>query len=423
VSSVGNSVVSITGNPIIRNGVYDSTAGAGRYVTYGAIPAQRQWVTSGFTIAFWLNVAQSSFDGSIITIFDNCSLSPNPGGFYVVLDDRGGATPTNGFNIAFGTGTGGTTNRTGLVSNCVSNSTWEHFVIVCSTTGIAVYKNGAALSVTNSGSGTGYLPTFANMRFGGRSSDGGFPLQGMVKDTRFYTGQLSAQEISDLYANKTDQFLNEAYGLWLFDEASYDYTNKRVLDKTPNARHLTIGDGSTTTTFPTKLPRSGFSYDGGDYFYRAMSGVSDTAGTFSVRVTFQGLSQVPILMGQAVTQNSLYISYDTLGVGRVPSYNNVSTPGTTIGSVPIRQGTPTTLSVSWDSTTVYMYVDGVLFNSGARVSNTNFAAVSNLWLGQSGLSSLYQTGGISGAAFFTSVLTPLQHALLHEYLKSNSNRA
>jgi hypothetical protein len=45
----------------------------------------------------------------------------------------------------------------------------------------------------------------------------------------------------------------------------HDATNLRTLDVSGNGNHFQFGDGSTSTTYPTKLARRGYSFDGGDY--------------------------------------------------------------------------------------------------------------------------------------------------------------
>lgn len=407
-NSAGNSIVSIVGNPIIRNGVYDSTAGAGRSIIYSAIPTQRQWVTSGFTVAFWLNVAQSTFDGTFATIFDNCSLSPNTGGLYIVIDDRGGGSPTNGLNVAFGSGTGGATNRTGVVSNCISNNTWEHFVIVCSTTAISIYKNGTALSVTNTGSGTGYLPTFANMRFGGRSSDGGFPLQAMVKATRFYTGQLSAQEAADLYSNATSNWF--AAGKV---ESAYNFSEAGPLrDLSGLGKDASLAGG---TTDPTRLQKSGYLFDGSDDYIV----VPPTMPHFVTSYTLAALCKPGVESGTGgviygVGNNYEHYLYGGNYYGRNRTGSFVST-----SAAPYKVGVVQSFISTYDGTTIKAYINGVLVGSASQTGTT----VDSVYLPRIGKGATVVpfSGVIYNHVHLNYAVTPLQASLIDQELRAWAN--
>lgn len=420
-NSVGNSVVSITGNPLIRNGVYNSTAGTGRYITYGAIPNQRDWTSSGFSVSFWLNVAQSTFDGTYVVILDNCGLSPNQGGFYIVLDDRGTSQPTNGFNVAFGTGTGGATSVLGKVSNCISDSTWEHFVVVFSTTSIAIYKNGAALSVTNSGSGTGYLPTFANMRFGGRSSDGATSLRAQVKDVQIFTGQLTAQEALELYAGSSTQFLQHAYALHVYNEKSYQPTTATFRDLSGNNRPLTIGDGSTAASFPAKTIRCGMNYVNSDYMaMTGLTGISNSEGTIAWNCSVWNNSATVLnFIGETATKNNVYVVYDSPTTGRLLSYDNASSLTTVMTGVSLGTGVQRTVAVSWDASNFYLYIDGKLSQTAARPANTTLSNSAFMNLGQLG-GAFYLGGFAYGDGIWNQALTAREHAMLHQFFMEQS---
>lgn len=58
---------------------------------------------------------------------------------------------------------------------------------------------------------------------------------------------------------------------------NYDPTNTRVLDASGNGNHLTLGDGSTASTYPTNLTKIGYRSDGSDDYLQ----LPDRAGKYA----------------------------------------------------------------------------------------------------------------------------------------------
>ena len=96
----------------------------------------------------------------------------------------------------------------------------------------------------------GYIAAFGNFK---------------MEALKFWTSQLTLQEALDYFQNSTFNYRNKAVLDLPMDLASYDFTNKKVLDRSGKGNDATLGDGSTASTFPTKLSTKGFSFDGGDY--------------------------------------------------------------------------------------------------------------------------------------------------------------
>jgi hypothetical protein len=80
---------------------------------------------------------------------------------------------------------------------------------------------------------------------------------------------------------------------FIIDNVVLKEGSPRTLDITKNANHAQFGDGATSTTYPTKNQRRGYSFDGGDYMV-----VSDTSdlefptGDFSFSFCAKGDSSV-----------------------------------------------------------------------------------------------------------------------------------
>lgn len=96
---------------------------------------------------------------------------------------------------------------------------------------------------------------------GADDSFGDFQIEGL----KLWNVVLTAQEALDYANNATFNYMNEAKLVLDYKADSHDPTNVRTLDKSISGFNGTLGDGSTPSTYPTKLPKRGYSFDGGDY--------------------------------------------------------------------------------------------------------------------------------------------------------------
>jgi hypothetical protein len=87
---------------------------------------------------------------------------------------------------------------------------------------------------------------------------------------KIYSKAFTADEVLDDY--QSDQYREvtpENALLWLPFRSQYDVAGVRVSDNLGKATGapatVTMGDGTTSTTFPTQLSGGGISFDGGDY--------------------------------------------------------------------------------------------------------------------------------------------------------------
>lgn len=421
-TTVGLNGGTLVGSPTINNG-YDATAATGKSITYRRLSGEGKAKGGGLTLSFKLKIAHADFDGTLASVFDNCSHSPNNGGFYLVLDDRGGGNPTNGLNFGLGTGTGGTS-RAFVVSNVIDNNIENHYVI--SYDGVStcvVYKNGVAFATTASGSGSGFNPspaTNTTFRIGARSSDGALTIKGTLKDCRVWAGTLTAQEALDLYNNATFTYKDKNIIDLPMTMDTYDFTNKLVLDKSGRGNNFTLGNGSTSSTYPTKLPTQGFSIDGGDYLKRTVSGISNTSGTLSLCFKTDVLTtQIGMLLGETTSKNNVYFVWDSKESGRVTMYNSSS--GATNVFTSVMTGTNTmTISIAWNATTIFYCANKQFIAAVSRPANVDLSAATNIFLGFSG-TSFYVTGKLYSFKLNSLMLTPTQCLDLHLKMLSEIN--
>lgn len=92
------------------------------------------------------------------------------------------------------------------------------------------------------------------------------PFFGSVSMVKIFKGdKFTTQDVQAYWNQRITARPEQAASYWFFDQARHDATNVQSLDVARNARHMQFGDGATSTTYPTKLSKHGYSFDGGDY--------------------------------------------------------------------------------------------------------------------------------------------------------------
>jgi len=176
--------------------------------------------TSSFSIAVW--VKQPSFSG-IRGIFGN-------------WQETGLILRTNGSGVQFYTHMNSTTKS---VSNNPSPSvdTWNHIAATCDGSTMTLYFNDSSIGTPASVSGA--LPTLTNQWWVHDPGSTSIQKQDcQLADARIYSKELSASEVSDLYAGT---HVSDSLEAWYFTD------NDDVDDYSGNARHGT-NDGTTYST-------------------------------------------------------------------------------------------------------------------------------------------------------------------------------
>jgi hypothetical protein len=203
----------ISGNPVTKNG-YTAFDGTDDKITYN------QPVYGIKSVSFDLYVGTTTEQ----VMEFNTSQS--------IIVSAGTLTATNW--------TAATIYLNGMVSAVVAATTWYRVTITTATA-----FNGTAISLGNISTG------FGNIR---------------LKNLSFSKSSRAAQEALDDYKGSTYNYEGKAVlNLPMHDKigSAVPYTTS---DLSGNGYNATLGDGSTSTTFPTKLGhRNGFTYDSGDY--------------------------------------------------------------------------------------------------------------------------------------------------------------
>lgn len=210
--------------------------------------------------------------------------------------------------------------RSGADQAAVAYATWSPYwkagqknTLVVSS-GISGYGYYIYLNGTLVGSGPGnYGALVANsaLYIGAYGAGATSKFKGIIHSLKIFRHTsssqfLTAREALDYYTGQTFTYDKRATVILPMTADCHDATNKRTLDISGNGNHFTFGDGSTATTFPTKLAKRGYYLDGGDYFKSAIGLVSALTNYTVVILTSGQLQQTyyPLSIGNAADSTS-----------------------------------------------------------------------------------------------------------------------
>ncbi|KKM26566.1 hypothetical protein LCGC14_1583520 [marine sediment metagenome] len=161
----------------------------------------------------------------------------------------------------------------------------RNILVVSSTTGdTSAWLNGNLILDAAAIAWSAKTPTqlFAGARFNGIGK-----FKGTIHRLQVFKTQLSDAEVQDISDNTTYHYRNDSTLHLPFGTAEHDPGSVRTLDVSGSGAHAIFGDGSTPTTYPTKLTdHHGYDYDGGDYLVVPATGLLNSVGvTFAIEFT------------------------------------------------------------------------------------------------------------------------------------------
>lgn len=224
---------------------------AGGQIGYGEI---LRFCKTAITLSLWVKYSTAGDVGSYAYVGQS-SAATNRNEFY-----------TNGINIILRLYLAGG-DRSLTTPLIINDGKWHHIVGTWSSGVPAKIYIDGILKATSGGTYTGELtvePTIKNFTIG--SLNASLYFAGSIRNCMVFNTALDADEISAYYTGTMFRYDDYCVCDLPFDIAHHDTVNKRSLDVSGYNNHATWGDGSTSTTFPTKLANSrGYSFDGGDY--------------------------------------------------------------------------------------------------------------------------------------------------------------
>lgn len=265
----------------------------------------------------------------------------------------------------------------------------------------------------------------------GSSFNAGFA--GTVKDFKITEMQWTDETVLD--DAQKDIYLEtkiENAVLYLPLHKRYKSGSTQVTDNLGSVGGLvTVGDGTTSSTFPTRLLPKGFSFDGGDYLSLADDDNYDfnTGEVFSIAFGIRdviGASAVTILQkikdngaGMGSTGN---FGYDVMYRGDLSKViqfrcrDTGNRTATLTGTTQMRSGRFYHCVITTNRTTAELYVNGV---QEASVSVATITDMTNNGLVKVGTGVSYINAKLYDIGIWRKILTPLQIRDLYNKFISN----
>lgn len=208
---------------------------------------------------------------SSITVSVEADVNNSAGLYQTFINSRAGSGAANCW-FEFGKNTtGGLYFYAGtVVSSTVAASDGKHnWAFTLDASGnLKFYEDGVQLGTTITGVSLG---TKQNQIAVGCAQTSAVPfygqsLLGKIYTLKIFNEVLTAEELLDVYQRDTYNYVNKYSAYYPLTIDKHDISNLRTLDASGKGNHMTIGDGSTSTTYPTKMSKRGYLFDGGDYF-------------------------------------------------------------------------------------------------------------------------------------------------------------
>jgi len=204
-----------------------------------------------------------------------------------------------------------------------------------------------------------------------------------------------------------------------FDDVSVELIEEKTLDVSGNGNHGILGDGNTATTFPTKLSKRGYNFDGTtDYVDLG----SDLIGTGACSVSFLTKAEGSGGGGggRLVDNSQLLVWIDTSNNRVKFSSNGASTQANgTTGDWVTGDMIPITITRT-AAGVANIYINGRLSGTADQASGTP-ASGSNVIVGNNNAITRDYDGDIDAFMLHDSVLTHLQVNDLHTQMMREIN--
>lgn len=185
---------------IVQGGGFDGTLSK---IDLGATNAYNAASATAFSFSCWVLVNALTFLGSVTIIADDSTTNPPiNSGFYIALDDRGGAeSPTDGIQFAIDTAAGTDSYWRAKSNDGVMTSTgWYHIVCTYDNgTGHIYINNSDSTNQISTGTGN-FIPRNSNIYLGA-ANDSSLKSNCALDEIGMWSRALSASEVSQLYNN------------------------------------------------------------------------------------------------------------------------------------------------------------------------------------------------------------------------------
>lgn len=235
------------------------------------------------------------------------------------------------------------------------------------------------------------------LELGGRLNGGSDSFDGNIPLFRVFSGVATAQEVLRLHDNSTFKYRNDGVARWPLNDKIG--TSSFITTDVLNGINLTLGDGITTSLFPTKLSgRNGFSFDGADSLRAADDERLRITGAISIGMWVRGFlpGANSALLTKNINNSVLTNNTDTVyeisylnadGNIYFQFGNGTLKKNITITGSDVLNGQENLIVFTWDGTTsangVKAYLNGRLVAEATSTISSIQAAATALWIGDS----------------------------------------
>lgn len=210
-----------------------------------------------------------------------------------------------------------------------------------------------------------------------------------------------------------------------FDNVSVELLESRTLDISGNENNGLLGDGTTASTFPTKLQKKGYEFDGGDYISLNNGSEIEPTNTFSFAGVFKydnpSATHAIISKYNFTESKGFYLRVQANLLDLSIEANTYR-----IKSSQLQSGTYYTFVVTYDSV-----LGGQIFINGLDQSDSISGTPNEITPTTTDVMEIGSrtdiptdklVGELRDIKYFSSKLTPVQAADLHIKLMSNINK-
>jgi hypothetical protein len=404
-SSVNGNVGTVNGATLTtdRNGVANSAYSFNGSSSYISVPNNATFnFQNKFTFSYWINPNSLSVNELSVILSKQVNYGPDQNGFNSSVE----VGSYSNFRVQNGTSNPAFSLSTPNNSILINN--WYHVVHVWTGTQGYIYINGLLVSQGTTTATVGN--TTAELLIGKPNWSAGNVkvFNGKIDDVGIWNRALTAQEISSIYYQTTSTTClpdyvptNGLVGYWPFcGNANDAFTN---------GYNGTV-NGASLTTDRNGVANSAYSFDGTNDFislasYSLFSGNSSRSISFWIQ-TNQTQNGIPVSIGNASFNNCFNVRYGAGAQGIVGVMGFTTDFYPTTGTSIINNSWRNVV-VTFDGTSLKIYIDGVLDNSANKSFNTtgtnNFIGKSNQVGGE-----FWVSGKIDDVGIWNRALSPLE---------------
>ena len=197
-----------TGEPTKVSGRNEYTFSGSDYMEASGSPFANANATA-MSVSAWINVQREDFDGVFATIADTGSASTSVNdGFFMVVDDRGGGSGTNGVLVSVHCLTNDTARTAASIDGVINNGLNFITMAYSDDNDLCIFVNGKDVLDTRTGTGSGdFVPnSTANFTVGALAATLGSKFTGGIRPIRCHDFALTLTQHKDLY-NKGPKYI------------------------------------------------------------------------------------------------------------------------------------------------------------------------------------------------------------------------